>query len=134
MKDFRPFSLKSRNILQFWQRDRYGVIKRNMRSEEVVMSNNQSGKSNSTVGSFEVVSSSDMGFVGSIKTLNKLLKRSEFFRFSIKVLKSNDFFKREFRIKRLIKEVNTGLIRRIAVSNESNFLSRFRCANRLVCL
>ena len=109
MKDFGPFSLESGNVLQLLERNRYGVIKRDVRSEEVVMSNNQSGKSNSPVGSFEAISSSDMGFVGSIKTFNKLFKRSKFFRFSIKVLKTNDFFKREFGVKRLIKKVNAGL-------------------------
>lgn len=55
------------------------VIKGHMRTEEVVVSDKESGKSDGAIEAVETASRFDMMFKGSIETFNELFKRSEFF-------------------------------------------------------
>ena len=50
-----------------------------MRTEEVVVSDKESGKSDGAIEAVETASRFDMMFKGSIETFNELFKRSEFF-------------------------------------------------------
>lgn len=96
-----------------------------MRPDKVVVSNKESGKSDSTVFRFKTVSRSGVEFVSTVKTLDKLFKRPECFGFGIEVLKPDNFLEREGFIERLVNKMYAGRIRRIAVGNKSDILIRF---------
>jgi len=50
-----------------------------MRAKEVVVCNKEGSKSNSAVGCIKAVGRFHMVFIGSVKALNDLFKRSELF-------------------------------------------------------
>ncbi len=131
VKDFSPFTLEGWYIFQLFEWDRHGVTKRGMRSEEVIVSNEEGGKSDSAVASVESAGSSCMELVGTDEPFDELFKRPKLFRFRVKVLEAYDFFMREFWNTGLVKEVNTGWVGRVTVSDKFIFLVRFRGANSL---
>ena len=79
-----------------------------MRPDEVVVSDEESGKSDSAVKVFEAVCSADMELVSAVKAFDELLERSEFFRYGVKVLNADDFLMREGFRESLVYEVNPG--------------------------
>lgn len=103
-----------------------------MGSKEVIVSDEEGCKSNSAVPSIESAGSSCMELIGPDEPFDELFKRSKLFRFRVKVLEAYDFFMREFWITGLIKEMNTGRIRRVTIGDKCNLLVRFRSANSLV--
>jgi len=50
-----------------------------MRPDEIVMSDKESGKSDSAVKVFETISSADVKLVGAVEPFDELLEWSEFF-------------------------------------------------------
>ena len=110
MKGFSPFTLEGWYIFQLFEGNRHGVIKCRVRSEEVIVGNEECSKGDSTILSIESAGSSDVEFISTVKPLNELFKRSKLLGFRVKVLNTYDFFMREFWGTGLIKEMDAGWI------------------------
>ncbi len=95
-----------------------------MRSQEVVVSDEESGHSDCAVWFFEAMAGTDMVFIGSIQSFDELFEWAIFFRFGVKVLESDHFMVCYFRVfvSRLVKEVYPGGIGWVAVREEGEFL------------
>ena len=61
-----------------------------MGSEEVIVGNKEGSQSDSPLGRIKPTSGSGMELVGAYKAFDKLFKGSEFFRFRVKVLKTDN--------------------------------------------
>lgn len=105
-----------------------------MRSQEVVVSDEESGHSDGAVGFLEAVAGTDMVFIGSIQSFDELFERAIFFRFRVKVLESDHFMVGYFRafVSRLVKEVYPCGIGGVAVGEQGEFLFGRSCSNSLL--
>jgi hypothetical protein len=91
-----------------------------MRAKEVVVSNKQSSKRDSAIRAIKAVRRPHMILVSSVKAFNELFKGSELCRFFIEILKADDLTVLDVMsiLGTCVYEVNTGRIRRVAISNE----------------
>ena len=78
-KDFRPFSLDSRDTFKVRQVDRSFVMKGHMGTKEVVMGYEEGCKGYSAIEGTEAARGFHMVFVGSVEALDELFKWSELF-------------------------------------------------------
>ncbi len=82
-----------------------------MRSEEVVISDEESGQHSSAVDIFEAASSPSVELVSSIEPFDELFQVSVFFSFIVIIAESNDLSSQErFVIRSCIKGKNCGIV------------------------
>ena len=116
-KDFSPFTLESFNIAESIEGNRRRIAESRMGSEEVVVSDKESGKGERSILRFEAVNGSCMEFISAVKAFDKLFKRPVFFGFGIEVLEADNFFMDERRRMGLVDKMDTGRIRGITVGD-----------------
>lgn len=99
------------------------MFERMVRTEEVVVGDEQGGQGDCAAGGFETAGGAGVEFVGTVEPFDEFFERAEFFRFGIEVLQADDLFMRDFEVLTgLVQEADAGGIRRIAVGDERRVL------------
>ena len=116
-EEFSPFTLESFNIPESIKRDRRRIAESGVRSKEVVVSDEESGKREGAIFRFEAVNGSCMEFISAVQTFDKLFKRPVIFGYGIEILEADNFFMDERRRMGLVDKMDTGRIRGITVGD-----------------
>lgn len=102
--------------------------------QEVVVSYDERGHGESTVGGFEAAERADVELKGTVEPFNNLFEWPELSGDFVEVLKADDLFESNLMVfvAFFIEEHGTGSIRRVGVGDEGKFLVVFCSADGFV--